>query len=184
MKCKAVICILFPIAFLILPNLSHSGKYEYTQDTERIEKNKTWTELRQRIGEVYEVRPNKGEIVNFYEMNNSRLLEFRVVEKEKFTIVDGFIKRLLATDEIFWLSSSETWPYKNDKIDSFTMLKTIFYEVIFESGKVAYLGVEYSFLNDKNSYRLNSQSIKFVKKKNKEQINDILKNSMERKGIK
>jgi len=165
-------------------NKSVSGNYEYTQDIEKENKNKKWSELRKRIGEIYEVRPNIGEEpINFYEKNNSQLLEFIVTKKEKFTIVDGFIKPMLSSDRIYWLSSSDTWPHGTNKYDSFTLFRTVIYEIIFESGKIAYLAVEYSMWDKKIDYKLNHRSIKFVKKTNKEQINKLIQESRQRNDL-
>jgi len=165
---------------LFLCNSTFSGNYKYTQDIEKENKDRQWSELRKRIGEIYEVRPNAGtEKVNFYEKNNSQLLEFIVTKKEKFTIVDGFIKPMLSSDRIYWFSSFEKWPHSSNIFDSSFFTKVI-YEIVFESGKTAYLPVEYSMSDEKINYRLNNRSIKFVKKNNKEQINKLIQESRQR----
>jgi hypothetical protein len=54
-----------------------------------------WTELRQKIGEIYEINPRKSTIeARFYEKQNMSS-EFIVNETEKFTLIDVRVRNFI-----------------------------------------------------------------------------------------
>ena len=171
------IFILVIFSLLALPTPSISSNYKYTQDIENEKKDKLWSAIRQRIGEVYEVKPNKVNPVKFVEWTNSNFLEFIVTKKEEFTIVDGYVASFYSMNPECWLSFSETRP-PSCKMDGFST----FFEIIFASGKVAYFGVTY-YISDENSLKrqLTLDGIRFVKKQPKKQVLILMQESKNRK---
>jgi len=161
----------FLTLLLLDTNSVCAGKYKYTDDILIEKYDRQWTELRQKIGEVYEINPSESRIkIRFYEKQNISSSEFIVTQREKFVVTDVYVSDYL---EGYWVSLSDKRPSKVTYFFNVTL------EVKFESGKIAYVPDR----NISERIYFNYHGVNFIEKLPNEEVENIINKSRNKRQV-